>query len=714
VTNVRYETLAKAQHRTILLVEDDPIVALAEKVDLEECGYVVLTAGNGEAAMETVRTVPEVDLVLMDIDLGTGIDGTEAARRILEVRDLPVVFLSSHTEPEFAKQTEEITSYGYVVKYAGTAVLDASITMAFRLFEARARLFQERRILQSIVDTIPVMITRYDPRTRVQYLNAEFERKTGWRSDEIADVDLMERVYPDPDYRRAVQAYMQRAVCEWREFDLRTKSGSTITSKWSNILLEDGTQIGIGIDVTADKIAMQRLRAHEQRFESMFDQHHAVMLLIEPETGSIRGANRSALRFYGYSRDDLLRMRIQDINTMSPEKIAELRALAEREQLSHFVFPHRLSSGETRTVEVHSSPIPTEDGVLLFSIIHDITERRRVEEALTESEAEFRKIFEIATVGIVQVNPAIGRVLRCNEKYETITGYSEPELLELSFRELTHPEDREWDWEVFSRAARGETPFYFSEKRYVRKDGETIWVRLNASFVRDPEGRPIRSVAVCEDITEHRNAQEQIRELLAEKETLLKEVQHRVKNTMHTMASILSLEASRLTDPSAVAALNDTESRFTSMEVLYDHLYRTESHESASVSDYLTSLVRSVADLFPQRDRIRIAADIDDIALDAKRLSALGMVVNELVTNALKYAYLDRDRGLLTITGRVEAERLTVTVADDGPGLPDSFDPDSANSYGLTMVRALTDQLNGTIRFERDGGTRAVVEFGLP
>jgi PAS domain S-box-containing protein len=133
------QDLERPGEKTILIVEDEAIIALAEAGMLKKNGYAVFTAYSGSLAIETVSKKKNIDLVLMDLDLGAGMDGTEAAARILEQKSLPLLFLSSHTEPDVVEKTERITSYGYVVKNSGETVLLASIKMAFRLFEAKVQ-----------------------------------------------------------------------------------------------------------------------------------------------------------------------------------------------------------------------------------------------------------------------------------------------------------------------------------------------------------------------------------------------------------------------------------------------------------------------------------------------------------------------------------------------------------------------------------------------
>jgi PAS domain S-box-containing protein len=135
------------------------------------------------------------------------------------------------------------------------------------LRKSKEALQKEKAVLKAIIDNIPVMITRYDPDMKVLYLNKEFERKIGWKTEDLNDINLMEEAYPDPLYRNNVQEYMKKAVSEWREFSIRTKSGKTMISEWSNIRLYEGTQIGIGIDVTDRRRAEENLRRLNEQLE---------------------------------------------------------------------------------------------------------------------------------------------------------------------------------------------------------------------------------------------------------------------------------------------------------------------------------------------------------------------------------------------------------------------------------------------------------------
>ncbi len=165
-------------------------------------------------------------------------------------------------------------------------------------------------------------------------------------------------------------------------------------------------------------------------------------------------------------------------------------------------------------VEVTTSPIRDADGVVTSAsvISHDIASRKQAENALIQSEREFRATFETASIGMAQADHTTGRFLRVNQKMCAITGYSADELLRLRVVDITHPEDRQTDWEAFQRVVRGDAPAYRIEKRYIRKDGVVAWVNINMTVIRDEDGQPVRTMAAIEDITERKRVEEATRE----------------------------------------------------------------------------------------------------------------------------------------------------------------------------------------------------------
>jgi len=177
--------------KTILLVEDDFILSSTEKKMIETMGYIVIVANTGEEALEIFQN-NQIQLILMDIDLGLGIDGTEVAEKILKDHDIPIVFLSSHTEPEIVEKTEKITSYGYVVKGTGITILDASIKMAFKLFDSRKKelekekaLFLRESYLSAIIENQPGLLWLKDSNGRFLSVNMEFAKSCGFDNSEL-------------------------------------------------------------------------------------------------------------------------------------------------------------------------------------------------------------------------------------------------------------------------------------------------------------------------------------------------------------------------------------------------------------------------------------------------------------------------------------------------------------------------------------------------
>jgi PAS domain S-box-containing protein len=294
---------------------------------------------------------------------------------------------------------------------------------------------------------------------------------------------------------------------------LADQSIRIIWAKSGEAILDDaGNPIfltGIAQDITERKQAEEALRESNERFHIMFERHDAIMLLIEPQTGLILDANQSAEEFYGYTKSKLCSMSINDINTWTPQQIAAERQKALTQKKNYFVFPHKLASGEERIVEVHSSPIVSQDKQALFSIIHDITQRKRAEDALRESEDKFKYVFDYSMVGksITYLNGNI----QVNKAFCDMLGYSAQEMQEKKWYEFTHPADLELSQNAIDSLISGEKDSVRFTKRFIHKNGSIVWVDLSSSIRRNQHNQPLYLMTAVIDITERKQVDESLK-----------------------------------------------------------------------------------------------------------------------------------------------------------------------------------------------------------
>jgi len=272
------------------------------------------------------------------------------------------------------------------------------------------------------------------------------------------------------------------------------------------------------VDITERRKAEDALRQSEGRFRSMFQKHNAIMLLIEPETGLITDANLSAERFYGYYLPELLGMSIEQINILPPDEVARHRKRAISGECNCFVFPHRLATGEARTVEVHTSPIEVEEQTLLFSIIHDITERKNAEESLRRNQSMLARTESIAHVGSWEWDVQADKVTWSEEMFRIFRRNPDDGAPSFSeHAELYTPEDMERLRAVVTEALRSGRP-YEIELRAIRKDGETLYCLARGHAEMGPQGRATRLFGSFQDITIKKQSEEKLRK----SESLLK------------------------------------------------------------------------------------------------------------------------------------------------------------------------------------------------
>jgi PAS domain S-box-containing protein len=840
--------MAKNQ-RSVLVVEDEALVAMTEKMQLEKYGYAVTTVATGEKAVEAVRFSTDIDLILMDIDLGSGIDGTQAAARILEDRDIPIVFLSSHTAPEVVAKTEKITSYGYVVKNSNITVLDASIKMAFKLFEAKQVLSAKEEVLvyqrefmsyviqhsrsaiavhdrdlkylyvsQQYLDSYHVkerdVIGRhhYDvfpdlpekwrlvhqKALRGEVLSAEndpFEREDGtteltrwecrpWyerdgviggiiiyteviteqkrteaalaetvkllsRAQEMAhigywqlDLKANRLIWSDevfrifgfepqqftvtyesflnlvhPDDRAAVDSAYTRSIEDgrsWYEIEHRIvlqDSGEVrnVHERCEHERDASGAVIrsmGMIQDISERKQA-------EGRYQDLFNYSNDAIFVHEMGDDDLPSrnidVNEQASRLLGYSRDELLSLSAKEVVPVehAPSMFHHAQELAEK---GHLTFETENIRSDGRVIPVEVSAYLHQEGLRRFvvSSVRDISNRKHFEQELFNKNEYLEAILRTTPDGFWVVAPdrAIASV---NDAYCRMSGYDAEDLMGMRINDIDATETPEESTLRIERVMENGSETF--ETKHRRKDGTLFDVEVSSSRLDRPDG--VFFVSFCRDITDRKQSENAIRKLLHEKEMLVEEVQHRIKNNINTMTSLLSLQAQVADEPTAVAELENARGRLASLGALYEYLYRTEGDAHGSLHGYVMQLVLHETRVFPHGEQVEISSEIEECIVPVKTLSTLGLIVNELITNAMKHAFRDHPNPRLVITGNRHDEGYELVVEDNGPGF-EAFNTGRATSgLGSTIVNSLIDQLGGSIHIESDNGAHVTVVFPI-
>jgi len=352
----------------------------------------------------------------------------------------------------------------------------------------------------------------------------------------------------------------------------------------------------------------------------------------------------------------------------------------------------------------------------------DADEQSLEEKQRWKAEARYRSLVEqIPAVTFMAALDEDVHEFYVSPQIEALLGFSQEEWLSnpfLWFRQL-HPDDRERCHLEFARGCRTGGPFR-AEFRALTRDGRVVWVRGEARVVRDERGTPLFIQGIGYDITESKRAEEavrasaeQIEASLREKEVLLEEIHHRVKNNLQVISSLLRLQSAQVHDRATLEMFKESGNRIRSMALVHEKLYQSPDLSRLDFTDY----VRSLTDLLrrsyqAETSGVTLRTTVEDVRLGIDAAVPLGLIINELVSNSLKYAYPPGRHGEVQVTLRPQdGEGYLLSVADDGVGLPADFDPRTTDTLGMQLVCALTDQLGGAIELVARSGTEFRIRF---
>jgi PAS domain S-box-containing protein len=338
-------------------------------------------------------------------------------------------------------------------------------------------------------------------------------------------------------------------------------------------------------------------------------------------------------------------------------------------------------------------------------------ENARLYTDLRRSEAYLAEAQRLSRTGSFGWSPSSGEMYWSDETYRLVgLDRATKPTFERVFQRI-HPDDRAFVQQTLDRAIRDGTDVDF-EHRFLMPDGSVKYVRIVAQAVRDESGN-LEYIGAGMDVTKHKQAEAQLQASLEEKESLLKEVHHRVKNNLQLISSLLSLQAARIDEPAVAELFADSRNRVRSMALVHENLYQAGNFARISMATHIQNLCAHLTRAYGVNSRrVELSIRIGDVQLDLDRAVSCGLIVNELVSNALKHAFPDGRPGRVCVELHPFGDKQQVlVVGDNGIGLRPDLDPRRSDSLGLQLVDDLTQQLHGTIVVNRDGGTTFTITF---
>ena len=334
------------------------------------------------------------------------------------------------------------------------------------------------------------------------------------------------------------------------------------------------------------------------------------------------------------------------------------------------------------------------------------------EQTLRASEEKWRALSACSPVGIFTCD-VNGRVTYTNPRCHEIGDFTLEASLGEGFATVIHAEDRDRivsQW--FAQAKAGQP--YADEFRVVDREGGVRWVRVQTAPIVFNDGTLMGHTGTVEDITQQKQAEAQIKASLREKEVLLKEIHHRVKNNLQIVSSLIYLQAQRIEDPKIRQIIEDSQSRISAMALVHDNLYRSQSLSRINLSEYIQTLTASLFYTYRiQPDGVQLEVDIDDnILISLDKAVPCGLVLNELMTNTLKHGFSDGMTGKILVALKQWSNgQIHLIVENDGNKLPETFELKTIQSMGLRLVHELVNQLQGHFELDKTDKTCFRITF---
>ncbi len=566
---------------------------------------------------------------------------------------------------------------------------------------------------RTIVETAPGMLMISDAQGNNIYVSPNCEKLTGYTQKELQG-KLRWWVHKDdtPKARKIFEQTFQKGK-GGKDFEYKAvkKNGDIwhASSTWKPLKDKKSHLQGVvmqTIDVTERKKTEEALRESEEKYRAIFESindvyfrtnRHGIVTLISP----------SVQTQAGWAPEDIIGKPVTDFYLNADDHEKTMEKLNQSGVVNDYELRLLAKDGSAIETSASANLMFDKNGQPegLEGVLRNITERKRAEEELQAREAYLDQLFESAQEAIVMADKK-GKALRINQEFTKLFGYTQEETVGKVMDELIVPKKLQKSATLITeKVAKGERTAF--EAIRCRKDGRMIAVSVLASPIV-VSGKQIGTYGIYRNITERKKAEEQIKASLKEKEILLQEVHHRVKNNMQIISSLLNLQSRHIKDQESLGLFQSSQNRVKSMALIHERLYQSKDFTRIDVADYVQNLTNHLFITYGiSKDAVKLKIDIKDIFLDINTAIPCGLIINELVSNSLKHAFPNGKKGEIKISMRpLIKDEIELVVGDTGIGMPEYANLKNTESLGLYLVSMLAeDQLHGEIEMDQTQGT---------
>ncbi|MFZ5552936.1 MAG: PAS domain S-box protein [Bacteroidota bacterium] len=584
------------------------------------------------------------------------------------------------------------------------------------------KLLEMQQYTQNIINSSLDMIMATDNDNRINEVNRAALDIFGYREEELMGKNP-EILYSSSGEYLSVKKALDKKGFFSGEITNRSKSGKLFTTFLSASIIKNnkGEQIGVmGVsrDITELKKAETLLKQSEEKYRDLFENATDIIQSVSIE-GDFIYVNNSWVNELGYSVEDAMKMNVFDI-IVKEERDHCMKVFSElgrgKEQVeitTTFVSKKGKKifvEGTTNLKYVDGKPHSTR------SIFRNITETKAAERKAFENAARIRSIFESSSSLLMWTLNKELKVTSFNRNfYESVKKFFGIEMkpgfdFKTSLGRFMEEEHYPATIKKYESAFFG-IPQELEGTINTLHFG-TLWFESFLNPIVLENGRIEEISCISHEITGKKEAEAEIKQSLREKEVLLKEVHHRVKNNLQVISSILNLQSSYVKDEKILQILRESQNRIKSMSFIHESLYQNKTFSYINFSEYIVNLSKNLVHSYQLfGNQVDIAFQVSEVKLNIDQAIPCGLIVNELVSNALKYAFPGNKKGKIDIEVKEKGKKVTLKVEDNGVGLPAGFDYSNTETLGLQLVVTLVEQLDGKMKLESKKGTGYLITF---